>query len=293
MGGYPWSPVDQIRSAWRTAGVPRGAQDARTPRQEGLSVRVTVADVPRLVRGLALLATGLEIVLTSGRPGAAPPDPCPAVRAPRRLTARLAALQDGRTALATPHTPGRATATVRQARDAAKQALTTVTAQVAAVPALQRVQTRGGARRVLLVGVLSGGLLALLLSPLRAQVWTLVRGTWSGGDEHGAGGLIQTARRSTARASGRARQVLRRTSENPEGLDDATLVDRVESEIFRDPAVPKGRLNINAEQGRVVLRGQVDQPEQISALDAAVRQVPGVRDVENLLHLPGTPAPQS
>jgi len=67
----------------------------------------------------------------------------------------------------------------------------------------------------------------------------------------------------------------------------------VESAIFRDPAVPKGQININAERGRVVLRGEVDQSEQISALEAAARQVPGVTDVENLLHIPGTPAPQS
>ena len=67
----------------------------------------------------------------------------------------------------------------------------------------------------------------------------------------------------------------------------------MESAIFRDPAVPKGRININAERGRVVLRGEVDQVEQISALEAAARQMLGVTDVENLLHIPGTPAPQS
>ena len=40
----------------------------------------------------------------------------------------------------------------------------------------------------------------------------------------------------------------------------------------------------------IVLRGQLERPEQTNAVEAAVRRVPGVRDVENLLHLPGTPA---
>lgn len=73
--------------------------------------------------------------------------------------------------------------------------------------------------------------------------------------------------------------------------DDATLSRRVESMIFRNPDVPKGRININAQHGVVVLRGEVDRPEQIRDLEDATRDVPGVREVENLLHLRGTPAP--
>jgi osmotically-inducible protein OsmY len=72
-----------------------------------------------------------------------------------------------------------------------------------------------------------------------------------------------------------------------------TLVDRVESIVFRDPRFPKGQISINAEQGEVFLRGQVARPELIQDLEEAVRKVPGVRGVENLLHLPGTPAPTS
>jgi osmotically-inducible protein OsmY len=73
--------------------------------------------------------------------------------------------------------------------------------------------------------------------------------------------------------------------------DDATLAHKVETEIFRDAAVPKGQINVNAENGLVVLRGQVEQPELISDLEQKTRKVQGVRDVENLLHTPGTPAP--
>ena len=76
-----------------------------------------------------------------------------------------------------------------------------------------------------------------------------------------------------------------------EELDDRTLVDKVESIVFRDRDVPKGRINVNAENGVVFLRGEVDRPELVEALEARVRKVRGVRGVENLLHLPGTPAP--
>ena len=73
--------------------------------------------------------------------------------------------------------------------------------------------------------------------------------------------------------------------------DDATLAHKVETELFRDPEIPKGQINVNAEDGTVVLRGQVESPELIRDLEERARQVQGVEQVENLLHLPGTPAP--
>jgi osmotically-inducible protein OsmY len=67
--------------------------------------------------------------------------------------------------------------------------------------------------------------------------------------------------------------------------NDATLVQKVESEVFRDPTIPKGQINVNAENGVVFLRGAVDSPELISELEKATREVKGVQGVENLLHL--------
>ena len=72
-----------------------------------------------------------------------------------------------------------------------------------------------------------------------------------------------------------------------EDLDDATLVDRVESIVFRDRDVPKGQINVNAENGVVFLRGEVSEPELVTALETRVRKVRGVRGVQNLLHTPG------
>lgn len=70
-------------------------------------------------------------------------------------------------------------------------------------------------------------------------------------------------------------------------LDDATLVDKVESIVFRHRDVPKGQINVNAEKGVVFLRGEVDRPELVGALEARVRKVRGVRGVQNLLRASG------
>lgn len=74
-------------------------------------------------------------------------------------------------------------------------------------------------------------------------------------------------------------------------VDDTTLTHKVESEIFRDDSVPKGQINVNAQEGVVQLRGEVPSEEMVSDLVEKTRSVDGVRDVENLLHLPGSPAP--
>ena len=73
--------------------------------------------------------------------------------------------------------------------------------------------------------------------------------------------------------------------------DDVTLARKVETEIFRAADVPKGKINVNAENGKIVLRGEADSPEMIDELVAKARSVQGVQDVENLLHTPGQPAP--
>ena len=73
--------------------------------------------------------------------------------------------------------------------------------------------------------------------------------------------------------------------------DDATLAHKVETEIFRDADVPKGQINVNAENGVVYLRGEVSEQDMIDALEKKTRNVQGVRDVENLLHVPGQEAP--
>jgi osmotically-inducible protein OsmY len=74
-------------------------------------------------------------------------------------------------------------------------------------------------------------------------------------------------------------------------LNDAALAMKVESELFRDLDVPKGSMNVNVEQGVVVLRGEVGDATTREQLERAAREIAGVWAVDNLLHLPGEPAP--
>jgi osmotically-inducible protein OsmY len=69
-------------------------------------------------------------------------------------------------------------------------------------------------------------------------------------------------------------------------MTDETLAAKIMSEVFRDPELPKGDVNVNVEGGVAVLRGQLERPELIEDLVRRVRKVNGVRDVESHLHLP-------
>ena len=65
--------------------------------------------------------------------------------------------------------------------------------------------------------------------------------------------------------------------------EDATLRDRVMSEVFRDERF-KGNVNVAAEYGRIVLHGELERPELVDELVDAVRRVEGVRGVDSRLH---------
>jgi osmotically-inducible protein OsmY len=77
----------------------------------------------------------------------------------------------------------------------------------------------------------------------------------------------------------------------PKDYDDATLKDKVESELFRDEHEVKGSISINAQEGVVQLRGEVPSQDLIDALVDRTQKIHGVREVESLLHTPGTEAP--
>ena len=98
------------------------------------------------------------------------------------------------------------------------------------------------------------------------------------------------ARAGASQARGLKQKATHRREEEKPQPDDVTLARKVESEIFRD-AVPKGKIDVNAENGKVVLRGEADSAEMIEQLVGSARKVQGVQDVESLLHTPGEPAP--
>jgi hypothetical protein len=80
-------------------------------------------------------------------------------------------------------------------------------------------------------------------------------------------------------------------SGKPKDLDDVALARKVETIIFRDDSVPKGHIDVNAADGVVWLRGEAKTPDMIKALERQAAAIPEVQKVENLLHLPKTPAP--
>ncbi|MEA2316006.1 MAG: hypothetical protein QOD44_195 [Solirubrobacteraceae bacterium] len=107
------------------------------------------------------------------------------------------------------------------------------------------------------------------------------------------GGTVQGAAQAV---SGKAQGVAARAQHAAKGGDsapddDQTLKSKVETEIFRPADAPKGTVNVSVANGVVELRGQVDDPAQAEALEKAARNVTGVRDVRNLLHLPGETPP--
>jgi hypothetical protein len=94
----------------------------------------------------------------------------------------------------------------------------------------------------------------------------------------------QTASRKRSTPSPQASQA-------PKDIDDVGLARKVETVIFRDDAVPKGKIDVNAADGVVWLRGEAKTPDMIKALERQAQAIPEVKKVENLLHLPNTPAP--
>jgi osmotically-inducible protein OsmY len=74
-------------------------------------------------------------------------------------------------------------------------------------------------------------------------------------------------------------------------VDDVTLARKVETEIFRDAAAPKGQVSVDVQAGVVYLRGTVDDDAWIDRLADEAKNVDGIKGVKNLLHRPGTPAP--
>jgi osmotically-inducible protein OsmY len=110
--------------------------------------------------------------------------------------------------------------------------------------------------------------------------------SWSGGlVRHGLRRAVRGARGVAADAYGLTQHLLH-LRERPKDYDDVTLAHKVETVLFRDRDVPKGQINVNAENGVVYLRGEAPTAELIEELVERARRIQGVREVESLLHLP-------
>jgi hypothetical protein len=101
----------------------------------------------------------------------------------------------------------------------------------------------------------------------------------------------RATRHAASQATGAAQRAVHPRARQAPPPDDVTLAHKVETLIFRPADAPKATVNVNAIDGVVFLRGVARTLDEIAELEREVRAIPGVRDVENLLHLPGTPPP--
>ena len=133
------------------------------------------------------------------------------------------------------------------------------------------------------IGVALGAALAYFLDPDRGKGRRAqARDRLAASLRRSRHGAARRARWSEGAIAGAGARFVRAFSER-EPMNDATLTAKVESELFRDPNVPKGRININAEEGTVVLRGVVDSRDQIEHLLAQTASIDGVRAARSLL----------
>jgi osmotically-inducible protein OsmY len=143
----------------------------------------------------------------------------------------------------------------------------------------------------LVVGAVIGAALAYLLDPdsgrgrrarLRDQTMSEVRKARERG---------QAKRRYMSNAArGRMSELVSPGPDNRDP-DDATLVDRIRSQVFGSPDLPDDRIALTVVDGVAELRGELDAPEEVHRLVERVAAVPGVRSVRNLLRVHGEAPP--
>lgn len=138
---------------------------------------------------------------------------------------------------------------------------------------------------------LAGAILAFFLDPDRGAYRRNVARDRILGTTRRGGGVVGRTRRRLASETYGVTQKLKHGSES-EPENDEVLASKVMSEVFRERDLPKGRINVNAVDGIVYLRGEVEYPAQTKEIEERVRRVTGVRDVANLLRHPGTPLPE-
>ncbi len=107
----------------------------------------------------------------------------------------------------------------------------------------------------------------------------------------GAGEVAGAARGAGSQVGGMAQKAAAAVRDSAPPPNDETLKHKVQSDVIGPSNIPSGQINVDVSEGIVALRGQVDHRETMQELHAKVRKIEGVRDVQNLLHLPGEPPP--
>jgi osmotically-inducible protein OsmY len=141
-------------------------------------------------------------------------------------------------------------------------------------------------------GVLAGVGLAYFLDPKSGRRRRhALRDRTFGGLRRAARKTARTGRGAVVATGALTKKAVHLRERRKPDMTDETLTAKIKSEVFRDPKLPKGHVNVNVEDGVAVLRGQIEQPELIDELVKRVRKVRGVRDVSSLLHVPEASVP--
>lgn len=146
----------------------------------------------------------------------------------------------------------------------------------------------------LIFGAAAGAAAAWFLAPKEgARRRSLVQDKAKKYTRRASDQVASTASHAEQTVKGKAAAVSPQSDRSPAGerLNDQGLAAKVESEIFRGSDASAGQVSVNVEDGTAYLRGQVEERSTIDQLVGAAGKVDGIDSVENLLHLPGEPAP--
>lgn len=145
--------------------------------------------------------------------------------------------------------------------------------------------------RTLFLGGLIGAAIAYLYDPvsgasrrarLRDQTLSELRTTRERAEAKG---------RHLSNVARGAASELRSPGPDDRDPDDATISERIRSEVFGAADVPKDRIALTVVDGVAELRGELDSDEEIRMIGERVSYVPGVREVRNLMRAHGSAAP--
>lgn len=134
---------------------------------------------------------------------------------------------------------------------------------------------------------LGGAIVAFLTDPARGRSRRARLMDQGAATVRRAGRTAERTVRAVGSTAGGKLQAMNEGGTRVGPIDDVTLRDRAETELFRDSSVPKGSININVERGVIVLRGEVPDAEMRERLGREAETIDGVWSVRNQLHLPG------
>ena len=147
-------------------------------------------------------------------------------------------------------------------------------------------EPKKGRSGVAAAAAVTGAAVAFFLDPTNGKRRRRIAVDWIGARIRGVGQRTAGMGRGVnARAEGLRQRVLHLGDGQAADLNDPTLEQKVQSELFQGLDLPSKEISIMVANGVVSLRGTVTTPDLIAEIESRVRRIDGVRDVENQLRL--------